>query len=76
MSVRLSDGEFLYMTPLAGRRLWRVPTSVLKVRPSSADPGAFVRAQQAVQLLGELGSHANGLETDDQGFIYLSAPGT
>ena len=69
------DGEFLYITPLAARRLWRVPTAALKVRPSSANPNAFVLAQQMVQEIGEMGSHANGLESDDQGFIYLSAPG-
>ncbi|KAI0777755.1 major royal jelly protein-domain-containing protein [Trametes elegans] len=69
-----ADGEFLYYTPLAGRRLWRVPTSVLKVQPSSANPNAAIVANQAVQDVGETGSHADGLETDDQGFIYLGAP--
>ncbi|TFK90328.1 hypothetical protein K466DRAFT_644489 [Polyporus arcularius HHB13444] len=74
-AIALSDdGEFLYYAPLAGRQLWRVPTSVLKVQPSSTNPGAAVLAQQAVQSMGDTGSHADGLETDDQGFIYLSAP--
>ncbi|KAL1943936.1 hypothetical protein VTO73DRAFT_3754 [Trametes versicolor] len=68
------DGEFLYYTPLAGRRLFRVPTSFLKVQPSSTNPSAIVLANQAVQDLGETGSHADGLETDDRGFIYLGAP--
>ncbi|KAI0635247.1 major royal jelly protein-domain-containing protein [Trametes polyzona] len=69
-----ADGEFLYYTPLAGRHLFRVPTSVLKVRPSATNPNAIILANQAVQDLGETGSHADGLETDDQGFIYLGAP--
>ena len=52
-----------------------MPTSVLKVQPSSTNPDATVLAQRAVQNMGDTGSHANGLETDDQGFIYVSAPG-
>ncbi|KAI0646379.1 major royal jelly protein-domain-containing protein [Trametes meyenii] len=69
-----ADGEYLYYTPLAGRRLYRVPTSVLKEQPSSTNPNAVIVANQAVQDLGDMGSHADGLETDDQGFIYLGAP--
>ncbi|KAI0674393.1 major royal jelly protein-domain-containing protein [Trametes maxima] len=71
-----ADGEYLYYTPLAGRRLFRVPTSVLKEQPSSTNPNVVIVANQAVQDLGDMGSHADGLETDDQGFIYLGAPGT
>ncbi|KAI0360599.1 hypothetical protein OH77DRAFT_701392 [Trametes cingulata] len=69
-----ADGEFLYYTPLAGRRLWRVPTSLLKVQPSSTQPNAILLANLAVQDMGDTGSHADGLESDDRGFIYLTAP--
>ncbi|KAI0372031.1 hypothetical protein BV20DRAFT_964724 [Pilatotrama ljubarskyi] len=68
------DGEFLYFTPLAGRRLFRIPTSVLKVQPSSTNPNAVLLANLAVQNMGDIGSHADGLESDNQGFVYLTAP--
>ncbi|KAJ3012090.1 hypothetical protein NUW54_g1975 [Trametes sanguinea] len=68
------DGEYLYYTPLAGRRLWRIPTSVLQVQPSSTNPNAILLANQAVQNMGDIGSHTDGLETDNEGFIYLTAP--
>lgn len=72
----MEDGELFYYAPLAGRRLFRIPTSFLKIQPSAANPNAIILANQAVQDLGDTGSHLIGLESDDQGFIYLSAPGT
>ncbi|KAI0635246.1 major royal jelly protein-domain-containing protein [Trametes polyzona] len=68
------DGEFFYFAPLSARRLFRIPTSFLKVQPSATNPNAIILANQAVQDLGDVGSHLNGLESDDQGFIYLTAP--
>ncbi len=70
------DGEFFYFAPLSARRLFRIPTSFLKIQPSAVNPNAIILANQAVQDLGDTGSHLNGLESDDQGFIYLTAPGT
>lgn len=71
----MEDGELFYYAPLAGRRLFRIPTSFLKIQPSAVNPNAIILANQAVQDLGDTGSHLIGLESDDQGFIYLSAPG-
>ncbi|OCH93332.1 hypothetical protein OBBRIDRAFT_327300 [Obba rivulosa] len=69
-----ADGEFLYVSPITSRQLWRVPTSVLKVQPSPANPNAIILANQAVQNLGQKGSNSDGLETDSNGFIYLGSP--
>lgn len=60
---------------MSARRLFRIPTSFLKIQPSAINPNAIILANQAVQDLGDVGSHLNGLESDDQGFIYLTAPG-
>ncbi|KAI0937572.1 hypothetical protein AcV5_000378 [Taiwanofungus camphoratus] len=68
------DGAYLYVAPLASRHLWRVPTSFLKVQPSSDNPYAILLAKQAVESLGEMPSHADGLETDSMGYIYSGAP--
>lgn len=70
-----ADGAYLYVAPLASRHLWRVPTSFLKVQPSSDNPYAILLAKQAVESLGEMPSHADGLETDSMGYIYSGAPG-
>ncbi|ETW78999.1 hypothetical protein HETIRDRAFT_420181 [Heterobasidion irregulare TC 32-1] len=69
-----NDGEFLYFTPLASRRLYRVPTSLLLVQPGPVHPNAAIAAIAGTQFIGELPSHANGLETDANGLIYISAP--
>ncbi|KAL6299415.1 major royal jelly protein-domain-containing protein [Sparassis latifolia] len=69
-----ADGEYLYVSPLADRHFWRVPTTYLKVQPSSENPYAALLARQAVQEMGEAGSHADGLETDAAGYIYSGAP--
>ncbi|KAI0938768.1 hypothetical protein AcV5_000377 [Taiwanofungus camphoratus] len=68
-----ADGEYLYVTPLASRHLWRVPTSYLKVQPSAENPYAFLLAKQAVESLGEYVGHADGLETDSSGYIYVGS---
>ncbi|GBE87647.1 major royal jelly protein-domain-containing protein [Sparassis latifolia] len=65
-----ADGEHLYISPLSDRHLWRIPTSFLKVQPSSKNPYAGLLARQAVQLATETGSNADGLETDASGYIY------
>ncbi|ETW82753.1 hypothetical protein HETIRDRAFT_450516 [Heterobasidion irregulare TC 32-1] len=69
-----NDGKFLYFSPLASRRLYRVPTSLLLVQPGPATPNAVNAAIAGTQFLGELSSHADGLETDADGLIYVSAP--
>ncbi|KAH9922544.1 major royal jelly protein-domain-containing protein [Amylocystis lapponica] len=68
------DGEYLYFAPLSSRQFWRIPTALLRVEPSSENPYALMLAKQAVEHLGELGSHANGMEADTDGFIYMCAP--
>ncbi|KAH9922547.1 major royal jelly protein-domain-containing protein [Amylocystis lapponica] len=68
-----ADGTYLYLTPLSSRSLWRVPTALLKVQPSSQNPYAYMRARQAVELVSEMGSHADGMETDASGYIYIGA---
>ncbi|KAH9922549.1 major royal jelly protein-domain-containing protein [Amylocystis lapponica] len=68
-----ADGAYLYLSPLSSRRLWRVPTALLQVQPSSENPYAFMLAKQAVQLVTEMGSNADGLETDSSGYIYVGA---
>ena len=71
-----TDGASLYFAPQSGRQLFRIPTSFLQSQPSSVNPNAIILANQAVQQLGDVGSHLDGLETDDKGYIYLTAPGT
>lgn len=68
-----ADGEYLYVTPLTSRHLYRVPTQYLKQQPSSANPYAYLLAKEMVQSLGEFGGHADGLETDSTGYIYLGS---
>ncbi|KAI0635249.1 hypothetical protein C8Q77DRAFT_1156563 [Trametes polyzona] len=58
------------------RHLFRVPVSVSKVQPSATNPNAIILANQAAQDMGETGNHADAPETDNQGFIYLGAPGS
>ena len=70
-----TDGELLYISPITSRRLYRVPTSFLKVQPGPLNPNAALLAQQAVQDLGEKGGLSDGMETDTQGFIYFGSPG-
>ena len=74
MPERTEDGKFLYFSPLASRRLYRVSTSLLLVQPGPATPNAVNVALAGTQFLGELSSHADGLETDADGLIYVSAP--
>ncbi|EPQ51699.1 hypothetical protein GLOTRDRAFT_65283 [Gloeophyllum trabeum ATCC 11539] len=70
-----ADGAYLYFSPLSSRRLYRVPTSYLLVQPSGANPNAANAAIAATQYLGEMGgSHADGMETDASGVIYIGAP--
>lgn len=69
------DGELLYVSPISSRRLYRVPTSFLKVQPGPLNPNAALLARQAVLDLGEKGTLSDGMETDASGLIYLGAPG-
>lgn len=68
------DGIYIYFTPLSSRRFYRITTASLLVEPSAAHPSAADNALQAVQFLGDLGSHADGLESDSTGAIYATAP--
>ncbi|KAF9006184.1 major royal jelly protein-domain-containing protein [Cyathus striatus] len=65
------DGAFLYLTPLAGRSLFRVDTAVLRVNPAD-DMFAAMRAENSIQYLGETGGQPDGLESDTSGNIYLT----
>jgi len=67
------DGTSLYITSLSSRKLWRVPTALLKVQPDAQHPYAFLLAYQSVELVSEMGSHADGMETDASGYIYMGA---
>jgi len=68
-----ADGEYVYVTPLTSRHLYRVPTSYLKQQPSSSNPYAAILAKEAVQIMAESGGHADGLETDASGYIYIGS---
>ncbi|NHC14592.1 gluconolaconase [Motilibacter sp. E257] len=63
-----ADGSRLYYCPLASRRWYSVPTDLLV--DESADD-ADVAA--AVVDEGDKGTGSDGLETDDQGRVYLTA---
>ncbi|KZV83803.1 hypothetical protein EXIGLDRAFT_727935 [Exidia glandulosa HHB12029] len=70
------DGEWLYYTPLASRTLYRVRAALLRV-PSSgpgSTPTAALQARAGVEVVARTPSHANGLEQDAAGKIYLTAP--
>jgi len=69
-----AGGDWLYICPISSRRLYRVPTDVLKSQPSSTNTQALILASRAVQDLGEKGSHSDGLETDSNDYIYNTAP--
>ncbi|KZT18567.1 hypothetical protein NEOLEDRAFT_1079839 [Neolentinus lepideus HHB14362 ss-1] len=69
-----ADGAYIYFSPLSSRRLYRVPTSYLLVEPGPASPSAANAAIAAVEFLGTMGSHADGMETDASGVIYIGAP--
>ena len=61
-----ADGESLYFGSVGGRKLYRVPTSVLRDRSD----GAEERAVAAVESLGERGV-SDGFETDSTGKVYM-----
>ncbi|EIM21519.1 hypothetical protein E3Q22_03519 [Wallemia mellicola] len=67
------DGEWVYYTTMTSRKLWRVPTEKLLVKPSTNEPNAKHDADSSVEYLGEKGSCSDGLETDSNGLIYLGA---
>ncbi|KZT53115.1 MRJP-domain-containing protein [Calocera cornea HHB12733] len=69
-----ADGEYLYYTPLSSRRLYRVPTALLRVPPGALNPSAAFDAIAGVEFLGQHGSHADGLETSSDGTIWVTAP--
>lgn len=45
------------------------------MQPSAENPYAFLLAKQAVESLGEYVGHADGLETDSSGYIYVGSQG-
>jgi sugar lactone lactonase YvrE len=71
-----ADGSYIYYTPLASRRWYRVPTQPLRV-PTQGDGAVATAAAAAkglVEYLGTNPSHFNGLESDASDIIYMSAP--
>lgn len=61
------DGKHLYYCPLASRHVYRVSTdALLDEKASDAEVG------QTVKDLGDRGFASDGLESDDQGRLYLS----
>jgi sugar lactone lactonase YvrE len=59
-----ADGETLYFSPLSSRRLFSVPTALLRDRHAAPEAAAA-----AVRDLGEKGA-SDGLESDDKGRVY------
>jgi sugar lactone lactonase YvrE len=62
-----ADGERLFYCPLAGRRLWSVSVDALFDR--AADESAVA---STVVDEGDKGSVGDGMESDDQGRIYIT----
>ncbi|WP_423821972.1 L-dopachrome tautomerase-related protein [Salinisphaera sp. SPP-AMP-43] len=60
------DGTTLYYSPLSSRRLYRVPTTLLRNRDVSED-----KLEAAVETVGEKGA-SDGLLMDDQGRLYAT----
>ena len=61
------DGEWLYYSPLASRRLYRVPTKLLRKKPGPPNNlYGNILVQRAVQDTGEKGGHSDGFETDSK----------
>ncbi|KAF3762794.1 major royal jelly protein [Cryphonectria parasitica EP155] len=61
-----ADGESLFFGPLSARRLYSVPTSLLRDRSSYSE----LRAQQGTLYHGQKG-FSDGYETDSNGIIYM-----
>lgn len=61
-----ADGEDLYFGPLAARRLYSVPTALLRDRSAASE----LRAQQGTAYRGQKG-FSDGYETDSNGFVYM-----
>lgn len=61
-----ADGESLFFCPLSSRRLYSVPTALLRDRGTSSE----LLAQQGVLYRGEKG-FSDGFETDSNGLIYM-----
>lgn len=61
-----ADGEDLYFCPLSARRLYSVPTALLRDRSLASE----LRAQQGTTYRGQKG-FSDGFETDTNGFIYM-----
>ena len=62
-----ADGERLYYSPFASRRLWSVSVDALMDRESDAAAVASVVDE------GDKGSTGDGMETDAEGRIYITA---
>ncbi|KZT53116.1 hypothetical protein CALCODRAFT_557712 [Calocera cornea HHB12733] len=69
-----ADGDYLYYTPLASRRFYRIATALLRVQPGPNNPTAQNAAVAGVEYLGQHASHADGMETSDDGTIWIGAP--
>jgi sugar lactone lactonase YvrE len=62
-----ADGERLYYCPFASRRLWSVAVDAMMHRDSDDAAVASVIDE------GDKGSTGDGMETDEQGRIYITA---
>ncbi|KAJ4415380.1 hypothetical protein N0V82_007375 [Gnomoniopsis sp. IMI 355080] len=62
-----ADGEDLFFCPLSSRRLYSVPTALLR---DTSSPASELRAQQGTAYRGQKG-FSDGFETDSNGFIYM-----
>ncbi|ROV92955.1 hypothetical protein VMCG_09013 [Cytospora schulzeri] len=61
-----ADGESLFFCPLSSRRLYSVPTTLLRDR----GPSSELLSQQGAMYRGEKG-FSDGMETDSNGLIYM-----
>lgn len=61
-----ADGESLFFCPLSSRRLYSVPTALLRDRSKFSE----LRAQQGTLYRGQKG-FSDGFETDSNGIIYM-----
>jgi sugar lactone lactonase YvrE len=64
-----ADGERVFYTPLCSQRLYSVDAATLADRSKSE-----AEVEATIQDLGDKGTGADGLETDDQGRLYITSP--
>lgn len=65
-----ADGADLYFGSLGSRRLYSVPTALLRDEGGAAGASGELRAQQGTVYRGEKG-FSDGFETDSNGIVYM-----